>query len=404
MAFAANPFAAGGCAPTSAMPGMGMGGRTGSATDPTGPILGRGSDLQRLYNMPEHMGHGSGVQCMAMVDDKIFSGGRDEGLFVWRGAPDGPGMQLVQDAEPIGLGSAVNALHYDQASKWLFCGLWNGDVRGFCRDPGGQDCLKGHRRCVSSITTHSGVVITGSTDGTVRLWTADPAAGRFKLFGQPINNPSGPVSCVKVLGDALWVGGQQGVTCLDLGTMQPRGVLRSAAEVTQLMDFEGHMVAAYSNGEVKIFNASGVEAFVHPALGEHRTNVACELMVHPTAQKPMLLCGQQYGYITAYDLPDFRARGSWCCRNNSDIRAILDTKAGGVFCTGGAQGDIMMWQWTQGGGSGPTGGGAVSASPFAASPCGGGNQACSNPFAGGAGGAQQAGGFPGGVAGNDTMM
>jgi len=34
--------------------------------------------------MPHNMGHNDGVNCMIMAEGKIFSGGRDENLFVWR--------------------------------------------------------------------------------------------------------------------------------------------------------------------------------------------------------------------------------------------------------------------------------------------------------------------------------
>ena len=51
--------------------------------------------------MPHNMGHNDGVNCMVMADNKIFSGGRDENLFVWRAekSPSGE-MQLVQDWAP----------------------------------------------------------------------------------------------------------------------------------------------------------------------------------------------------------------------------------------------------------------------------------------------------------------
>merc|ERR1712216_1033232 len=118
---------------------------------------------------------------------------------------------------------------------------------------------------------------------------------------------------------------------------------------------------------------------------------AC-LMTHPTENKPMLLCGQQFGYVTAYDLPEFRPRGSWVCKQGSEIRSMLDCQFNGLFLTGGAHSDVMMWKWTgQPQGAAPRGraggGAAVAANPFA----GGGAAApvASSPFA-------PSGGCPGG--------
>ena len=63
------------------------------------------------------------------------------------------------------------------------------------------------------------------------------------------------------------------------------------------------------------------------------------------------------GYITAYDLPEFRPRGSFCCKDRSDVKAIVDARSEGVFLTAGLHGDIIIWRW--GAAGGPT------VSPFA---------------------------------------
>lgn len=262
-----------------------------------------------------------------------------------------------------------------------------------------QDTLTGgHRRSVASITVHTSVMVSGSNDGTVRLWTPNPQVGRWQMHGQAINNPSGAVNAVKVLGDALWVGGQTGITCVDLGTLQPRGTVQSVEPVTGLLEFQGHMIASYRNGDVKIFGSSGSEVFASPAKGEHQSNTAVELMMHPIDNKPMLLCGQQFGYVTAYDLPDFRPRGSFVGKNGSDVKSIIDLKAQGMFAVGGMHGDVTLWQWGQPGqpgfqggqpgqpgfqGQQGAGGVPTSSSPFAPA---GAAPAVSNPFAAAPGG------------------
>ena len=39
------------------------------------------SHMLLLMPRPHNMGHGDGVNCMLMADDKIYTGGRDENLF-----------------------------------------------------------------------------------------------------------------------------------------------------------------------------------------------------------------------------------------------------------------------------------------------------------------------------------
>lgn len=391
-----NPFAPGGAPVGGANLGPAQGTRRGDANSLTGPMLGPGSELRRLYSMPHNMGHASAVQCMAMVDDKVYTGGRDNQLFMWRGKKDpGRDFELAEDMPPITLSSSINTMLYDPSSKWLFLGLWRGEIQGFCRDPV-MDCrLEGHRKCVSSLAIHSSVVISGSQDSTVQLWTPNPQAGRFQACGQPLTNPSGPVNSVKVFNDGLWVGGESGITCFDLGTLQAKGTIPAVAGVASMLDFQGYMLVAFKNGEVKIFDGTGAQTYLHPPQGEHTTNTAVELMMHPFANKPMLLCGQEFGYVTAYDLPDFRPRGTFISRDQSHVRSIVDVKADGMFLTAGQYGDIMVWQWQQGPSAGPGGGGNVSvaSNPFAPSGAAGMGAApvASNPFA--AGGAPPGGGM-----------
>eukprot|EP00438_Fugacium_kawagutii_P014065 Skav204172 [mRNA] locus=scaffold903:464307:469322:- [translate_table: standard] len=102
----------------------------------TGPMLGKGAGLEKVYYMPHNMGHNDGVNCMIMAEGKIFTGGRDEQLFVWRPerSPSGE-MQLVQDCPAIHLGQSITSLCYEASSTWLFCGLWSGAIRAFCKQP-----------------------------------------------------------------------------------------------------------------------------------------------------------------------------------------------------------------------------------------------------------------------------
>jgi len=357
--------------------------------DPTGPMLGRGSELRLMHKIPPTMGHQGSINCMAMVDGKVYSGGRDDAMFMWRGepAPGEGGFQLTPDGAPIQLGQSVMSMFYEPASKWLFCGLWSGDILAFCKDPVTNDKLLGHRKSVNSITVHSSVVVSGSYDGTVRLWTMNPSTGRFQSHGSAIQNPTGPVNAVRVLNDGLWVGGHNGITCFDLASLQPRGTIPSSVQVTALLEFQGHMIASYRSGEVRIYDAGGSEAFYHPSVGEHTSNTAVELMMHPLENKPMLLCGQVLGYVTAYDLPEFRPRGSFVCKQGSDVKAILDVKADGMFLTGGLHGDLTVWQWTK---ATEPQGGASAPNPFAASTS---VPVASNPFAAGASAGPPCGGM-----------
>merc|ERR1719265_62198 len=168
MAFASSPFAQGGTA--NAGSGGFLGNRRDGPESPTGPNLGPGSELKRLYNMPHTMGHGGTVQCATMVDDKVYTAGRDGALLMWRGQRGSQGFELAQDGNPIVLSSNAGSILYEPTSKWLFLGCWRGEIQAFCKDPVRDCSLTGHKRSVTCLAVHSNVVISGSMDATVRLW------------------------------------------------------------------------------------------------------------------------------------------------------------------------------------------------------------------------------------------
>jgi len=40
-----------------------------------------------------------------------------------------------KDTAPIAMSSSVCSLFYEPASRWLFCGLWGGEIQAFCKEP-----------------------------------------------------------------------------------------------------------------------------------------------------------------------------------------------------------------------------------------------------------------------------
>merc|ERR1711879_361889 len=106
-------------------------------------------------------------------------------------------------------------------------------------------------------------------------------------------------------------------------TLQAVGTIESQVAVVELLPYEGCMIASYSNGVVKVFDSTGTEKFSHGPLGEHTTNTAVALAKHPFEDKSMLLCGQDYGYVTAYDMPEFRPRGTFTTGYDGSVAAIV---------------------------------------------------------------------------------
>lgn len=315
----------------------------------TGPYLGKGSELNKLWSMPLDQGHDDSIVAAILMNDRLCTGGLDRRLLVWRGQASSTGVELKQENE-VALPAAVSALLYHAESTWFFVGLVDGLIKAFREAPVGEAALPGHTAAVNTMVLHEAVLLSGSEDASVRAWRYDAGSGNFQCLAT-LKCDAGPVFAMHVHAQAggFWVGGQTGISCFVLQSMQAAGTIGSASQVVGLVPFEECVIAAYADGVVKVFDASGNEKFSHGPVGEHTTNTAIAIMRHP-AGKDMLLCGQELGYVTAYDIPEFRPRGTFCTGFEGDLTAIVDMKGDGLFATCGFSGDVTIWRWEQNGG------------------------------------------------------
>mmetsp|Transcript_73758 Transcript_73758/g.198769 ORF Transcript_73758/g.198769 Transcript_73758/m.198769 type:complete len:484 (+) Transcript_73758:59-1510(+) len=311
----------------------------------TGPYLGKGSELLKVWSMPEDIGHEEGIRTAIVMGDRVCTGGADYRLLLWRGDQQPGGrLALGQDNE-VNFSSTVTALMWHAGSKFLFCGLEDGQIRGFRQEPFAELSLAGHTAAIMSLLIHEGVLLSGSLDGSVRAWRYDDVAGAFNCVATlPI--PLGPVYALHLqLPDGLWVGSQKGISVLGLQSLQPVGKIDSSAPVVAMLPYEGSVLVALGSGVVKVFSASGQEQFSHGPVGEHTTNTAVAVVRHPHANKDVLLCGQEFGYVTAYDIPDFRPRGTFTTGYEGEVTSIISMGADGIFATFGGAGDVVIWRW-----------------------------------------------------------
>merc|ERR1712048_918726 len=130
-----------------------------------------------------------------------------------------------------------------------------------------------------------------------------------------------------------WIGADKGICCVSLQTMAPVGSIDSQARVVGLLSYQSRVLAGFADGIIKVYDAKGCEEFSHGPLGEHTTNTSIALLRHPYANKDLLLCGQEFGYVTVYDIPDFAPRGTFTTGYEGEVTAIVDMVADGIFVT-----------------------------------------------------------------------
>jgi len=314
-----------------------------------GPYLGQGSELRKMWTMPDGQGHNDSIAAAALLNDGMCTGGLDRRLIMWRGEAGQDGLALKLDKE-VEFAAGISSLLYDAATKWCFVGLMDGTIKVYRQEPLAEATLQGHTGHVSAFVFHEGVLLSGSQDSSVRAWKIDAASGSFQCAAS-VDGGVGPILALSVEGSAagLFLAGEQGISCVSLQSMQPVGRIGPHAPVVGLVSYEGLVIASYSNGVIKAFDGTGAEKFSHGPIGEHTTNTAVALMRHPFAGKIVLLCGQALGYVTAYDLPDFKPRGTFSSGYQGDVTAIVDMVSDGMFLTCGFSGDVTIWRWENNG-------------------------------------------------------
>lgn len=320
--------------------GKGKGEREDSAEKQlTGPHLGKGSELLKVWSMPDDLGHDDGIETAILLHDRLCTGGSDQKLKLWRGEVVDGVVTLMEDNN-VELVAAVTALCFHAESSWLFCGLADGQIKAYRQEPSAECTLTAHAGAITSLLVHASILLSGSRDATVRAWRHD---GTCFACLATLPSSMGQVLALCVQG-GLWLGAEQGVVLVTLETFQPATTIQLSAPVVDLICFENYIIVALADGVVKVFDSCGKEMCSHGPLGEHTTNTAVTLVRHP-AGKMTLLCGQAFGYVTAYDMPDFSPRGTFCTGYGMDVTSIVDMGANSLFITCGLGGDVIVWRW-----------------------------------------------------------
>jgi len=225
------------------------------------------------------------------------------------------------------------------AFETLLCGLQDGRIFAFMKD-GQRVTLQGHGKRVSAMLLHQNVLITGSHDGSVKLWQPNPPNG-FACSHTLTDGIPGNVTCMEVLGDHLMVGGNAGMCAINLQTLQCVKKMGSKQEgaVCDFLMYLGHLIVGFTDGSVKVLDTGGAEKHSAPPMptGQMRCLAGLEC-------GPRLLVGHQKGQLTSISLPDMNPKAAWRATERCDIECIRGTSFDGIFLLGLQNGDLQLWQ------------------------------------------------------------
>ncbi|CAJ1348765.1 unnamed protein product [Effrenium voratum] len=181
--------------------------------------------------------HKDAVMSVVMAADCIYTASRDKTLKRWKVCTTAGAFELKPELE-VPLGEVCWCLI--SAGDWLFCGLGDGNIKGFMKN-GQEAVLRGHAKRVSSLITHQHVLLSGASDGSVRCWQLNAHTSTFECTHSISEGISGSVTSLAVLGEGLWVGGTSGVALVELASLRVVKQLEPRKYVSGLLQFEGHM-------------------------------------------------------------------------------------------------------------------------------------------------------------------
>jgi len=224
------------------------------------------------------------------------------------------------------------------AAGWIFCGLWDGCVKAFSQE-GGDYLLRGHTKRVTAIIQHQGVLISGSVDKEVRLWQMDPGTKAFNCTHTLSESMPGPINCLHVLGDNLWVGGMSGIAMCSLTSLKVTKLLPPTKSVASFLEFQGHVIAAYMDGGLRIFDAEGAQK------SEINTLPAGPILrIAGLESGPRVVCGHSHGQVSTITLPGFEFKCQFQAYMDTSIESVMCAGHDGIFLLGSKHGSLQLWQ------------------------------------------------------------
>lgn len=280
--------------------------------------------------------HNGAISAITMCEQGIYTASLDKSLKRWKPVTGTDGRMTLVAELTIPLPESCYSLLF--SGGWLFCGLYDGTVRAYSQD--GKDVqLQGHTKRVTSILVHQTVLITGSADREVRLWQMNPATSTFTCTHTINDSIPGAVNRLHVLGEHIFVGGISGLAMLNLANLTVTKILPPTKSVSDFLEFQGHLIVAYADGAMRIFDAEGtLKTDMKPlAAGPILSLAGLE-------SGPRVLVGHAKGQVSTITLPSFEFRTQFQALDGLKVESLKCAGHDGIFLLGSQSGTLQLWQ------------------------------------------------------------
>jgi len=280
--------------------------------------------------------HGQGIQAISMSEQGIYTASLDKSLNRWKPVPKPDGRMELQNDLKIPLPESCYALLFKDG--WLLCGMWDGSIIAYSQD-GSNHTLQGHSRKVTALLVHAGVLISGSADKDVRLWQTTPGSNAFSCTHTISESMPGPINRLYVLGEHLFVGGVSGLAMCNLQNLTVTKILPPTKPVADFLEFQGHIIVAYTDGSLRVFDPEGTfKSGVKPLPAGPIVSLG------GLDSGPRVLVGHAKGQVSTITLPNFEFKTQFQALLGSRVEAIRCVGHDGLFLLGFSNGTLQLWQ------------------------------------------------------------
>jgi WD40 repeat protein len=301
---------------------------------------------------------------------KIFTGSYDGFWRLWNTA------SMVKEFEhQVGKVEAIKV-----ASNFLFCGFENATVAlpetnvgmihawnlGTPTNPPLELQIQSpllpyaHNACTSCIIVEGDKIVSGSKDGSIRLWTFDAASNGF-LLNQTVAGHAGQVTGLQLIDTLLWSSSvDHSIRVWDLsknGACQfliNKEHMGHSDAVTGLLKFAspaGQFVLSSSlDGTIKAWNGTSGECVASETHGDGVVSMALAADQH---SNPILLIGLESGNIMCRNVVQTAKTPAFCllftlsskytAGHEGAVKCLTEGPSS-TFYSGGGDGKLMVWQ------------------------------------------------------------
>eukprot|EP00927_Polykrikos_kofoidii_P060477 TRINITY_DN55443_c0_g1_i1.p1 TRINITY_DN55443_c0_g1~~TRINITY_DN55443_c0_g1_i1.p1 ORF type:complete len:423 (+),score=50.53 TRINITY_DN55443_c0_g1_i1:60-1328(+) len=281
--------------------------------------------------------HTMAIMQIIMTAQGIYTVSQDKFLKRWQPVRQADGHYELEANLTVPLEESCYSILYKDG--WIFCGLWDGDIQAFSQD-GIITTLKGHTKRVNCLLIHENVLISGGGDEELRLWQMDPATKKFSCTHTVKDSTPGAIHKLAVMGTNLVIGGSNGVAMCSLKTLVVDKLLPPIKFVSDFLEFQGHLIVAYSDGNLRVFDGEGgLKKELKPI-----SDGASILSIAGLESGPRVICTHARGQVSTIVLPDFEFKLQFQAFEFGRVESVLCAGHDGIFVLGHQSGNLQLWQ------------------------------------------------------------